>query len=181
MNSGSCSKMTPSCKWPIKSFKKSSKWTCMYYIRVEQILTLSTYFVCQVYIVFMGHILIPHCIEHYISVAVEAVNEPLYADDCRNKFFSFIHRNSSTSNSRIAHGRFKSKLLTTSGCKTPMIPIGFPLAMTCAQRPGKKVSSENEKTNCKPQARQPHLGHRYPHRPRLNKTFCPSAVNQHGR
>lgn len=48
------------------------------------------------------------------------------------------------SSSSTAHGRFNSKLLTTSGCRTPMIPIGFPLAIICAQRPGKKVSSEIE-------------------------------------
>ena len=56
-----------------------------------------------------------------------------------------FQRNSSTSNSSTAHDRFKSKLLTTSGCETPMIPIGLPLAMNCAQRPGKKVSSEKKK------------------------------------
>ena len=45
----------------------------------------------------------------------------------------------------MAHGRFNSKLWTTSGCKTPIIPICLPLAITSAQRPGKNISSKKEK------------------------------------
>ena len=56
-----------------------------------------------------------------------------------------FQRNSSTPNSSTEHGGFKSTWLTTSGCKIPMNPIGLPLVITCAQRPGKKVSPKKEK------------------------------------
>ena len=54
-----------------------------------------------------------------------------------------FYRNASTFSSSAAHGRFKSNLSITSGWITPMTPTGFPFTMTWAQRPGKKVGSNN--------------------------------------
>lgn len=43
--------------------------------------------------------------------------------------------------SRAAHGKFKSNLARTSGCRTPIIPTDFPFTIISPHRPGKKVGS----------------------------------------
>lgn len=48
----------------------------------------------------------------------------------------------STEISKAEHGLFKSNFVTTSGCSTPIFPIGFPLNITVAQRPWKYVGSK---------------------------------------
>lgn len=58
--------------------------------------------------------------------------------------FANIHKNGSTFNSKAEHGRFKSKDVITSGCKTPSTPTVAPAKTTCAHRPGKKVVSANK-------------------------------------
>lgn len=51
----------------------------------------------------------------------------------------------STEISKAEHGLFKSNFVTTSGCSTPIFPIGFPLNITVAQRPWKYVGSKETK------------------------------------
>ena len=46
--------------------------------------------------------------------------------------------------SMAAAGRERSKVVMTSGCKTPNRPITFSLTTTSAHSPGKKLESEGE-------------------------------------
>lgn len=52
-----------------------------------------------------------------------------------------VYKNGSMVISKAEQGMFKSKLLITSGWRTPSWPITWPLAKISAQRPGKKVGS----------------------------------------
>ena len=54
---------------------------------------------------------------------------------------SAFHKNGSIVISRAAQGRPSSNFVTTSGWRTPRVPIFWPRTKMSAQRPGKKVAS----------------------------------------